>query len=113
MQTFESSLFIGKSYFNNDGSRNYLILQPLYYTLKRVGDTEKVVSWKSKGFSTKKLTTPTTTGYTLSPPINWYKNSKFCLIFKGSCLKQKGGSYTPCNRIFFLLFMNYIHGHET
>ena len=40
---------------------NYLILQPLYYTLKRLGDNEKVVSWKSKGFSAEKLTTATTT----------------------------------------------------
>ena len=36
-------------------------MQPLYYTSKRLGDTEKVVSWKSKGFLTKRPTTPTTT----------------------------------------------------
>ena len=33
----------------------------LYYALKRLGDTEKVVLWKSKGLSTRKLSTPTTT----------------------------------------------------
>ena len=30
LQTFDSSLFIGQSYFNNDGSQNYLIFPPIY-----------------------------------------------------------------------------------
>ena len=51
LQTFDSSLFIGQSYFNNDGAQLYLMLQPLYYTLKKLGETESVVSWKSKGLS--------------------------------------------------------------
>ena len=34
LQTFDSSLFTGQSYFNNDGVQLYLILEPLYYTLK-------------------------------------------------------------------------------
>ena len=41
LQTFDSSLFIGRSYFNNDGAQLYLIFQPVYYTLKRLGDNEK------------------------------------------------------------------------
>ena len=61
----------------------------LYYSLKRLGDTEKIVSWKSKGFSVEKPTTPTTTDNSLSPTIKWHANSNFCLVFKGSCLKQK------------------------
>ena len=56
----------------------YLIIQPLYYTLKRLSDTEKVVSWKSKGLLTEKRTTPSTTDNSLSPSIKWYKNSNFC-----------------------------------
>ena len=52
IQTFNSSPFIGESYFNNDEAHLYLILQPRYYTLKRLGDTEKVVSWKSKDIRT-------------------------------------------------------------
>ena len=64
-----------------------LILQTLHYTLKRLGDTEKVVSWKSQGLSTEKLTTPTTTDASLSPSIKWYRNTNFCLMFTGNCLK--------------------------
>ena len=61
LQTFDSSLFIGQGYFNNDGAQLYLVLQPLYYTLKRLGENEKVVSCKSKGLSIEKFTTPITT----------------------------------------------------
>ena len=89
LQTFDSSLFISQSYFNNDGIKLYLILQRLYHTLKILGDSEKVVSWKSKGLPTEKITIPTTTDNSLSPSIKWYENSNFCLIFKVSYLKKK------------------------
>ena len=44
LQTYDLSLFVGQRCFVNDGAQLYLILQPLYYTLKRLGDTVKVVS---------------------------------------------------------------------
>ena len=53
------------------------MFQPLYYPLKRLGYTEKVISWKSKGVSAEKCTTPTTTD-------KWYRGLNFCLVFKGS-----------------------------
>ena len=65
------------------------LLLSLYYTLIRLDDTEKIVSWKSKGLSLEELTTPRTTDKGLSPPIELYRNSCFCLVFKGNCLKQK------------------------
>ena len=33
----------------------------LYYTLKTLDNTEKIASWKSKGLSAQKFTSPTTT----------------------------------------------------
>ena len=71
--------------------------------MKRLGDTEKVVPWTSKGLSTKKLTSPTTTDKCLSPSTKWYENSNFCLIFKGSVLKQKKTTFTPPNIINFFI----------
>ena len=65
--------FIGQSYFVNDGTQNYLIFQPLYYTLKRLADTEKLVSRKSSGLSTEQIVTPPP--YSLT--IKWYGNSNF------------------------------------
>ena len=75
----------------------YLILQPLYYTFKILGYTEKVASWKSKG--------STTNDNSLSPSVKWSKNSNFCLLFKGSCLKHKA-HILFLQKKFFLLFMN-------
>ena len=89
VQAYDLIFLVGQSYFFNDGSQFYLILQPFYYTLKRLGDTEKVLLWKSKGLSTEKLTTPTTTDNSLCTSVLWYRESKFCLIFEESCLRQK------------------------
>ena len=105
-------IFISQSYFINDGSQLYLILQPLCYTLKRLSDTENVVSWKSKILSTEKLTTPATTIDSLSPSINWYENSNFCLSSKGRCLKQKTQPLLHQLDKKCLLFMIEIYGHE-
>ena len=69
-------------------------------------DIEKIVSWRSKDFSAKKMTTLTTTDNGLSPSIKWYGNSNFYLVFRGSCLEQKSPIYTPPNRIHFLSFMS-------
>ena len=51
LQTFDLSLFIGQTCFNNDESQIYLIFQPLCYILRGLSNTEKVVSWKSKDSS--------------------------------------------------------------
>ena len=96
---------MSQNYFNNDQTQLYLILQPLHYNLKTVGDTEKVASWKSKGFLIKKLFTPTTTDISLSSSIKWCENSNFYVIFRGSCLKQNKATFTPPTRIIFLLLM--------
>ena len=78
LRTFNSSLFISKSHFNNDGA------QLSSTTLKRLGDTGKVVSSKSKG-----LSTPTITDNSLSPSIKWYENINLCLVLVRKRLKTK------------------------
>ena len=78
LQTFDSSPFIGQSYFKNDEAQLYLKCKPLNYTLKRLGDTEKFVSWKSKGLIIVFL-----------HQNKWYENASCCLIFKENCLKQQ------------------------
>ena len=52
LQTFDSSLFIGQSYFNNDGSQLYLIFQPIYKTITTFSCLPDTISeWESKGLS--------------------------------------------------------------
>ena len=97
----------------------YLLKIIIYYTLKRPGDTEKIAQWKSKGLSTKKVITPTTTENILFPSIKWYENLNFCLVFKESCLKQQQQQQQQKTQFILiiieeivLLVMNQIHGHE-
>ena len=62
LQIYDSSLLIGQSYFFNDGAQLYLIFQMLYYILKGVVDSDKILP-------AEKITTPTTTDTSLSPSI--------------------------------------------
>ena len=55
LQIYDLSLFVGQSYFNNDGAQLYLIFQSLCYTLKRVGNTEKLYHRNLKICQTKNL----------------------------------------------------------
>ena len=82
---YDSSLFLVKATSSMIEHNFTLIFQTFYYTLKGLSNTEKNLSWKSTGLSAEKLNTPTTTDYSLSVLITWYRYSIFCLILKGSC----------------------------
>ena len=84
LKTFDWSYFIGKSHFEEDGTQNYLVFQPLNKYFKLITNTLSILSWQSKGLSTENIDPPTTS---LSPSIN-YVGNKIRVKFTGSCLKQ-------------------------
>ena len=84
LKTFDSSYFIGKSHFEEDGAENYLVFQTMYRYFKLNTNTSSILLWKSKGLSNKNIDPPTTS---LSPSIN-YVGNKIRVKFNGSCLKQ-------------------------
>ena len=84
LKTFDSSYFIGKTHFDEDGTHNYLVFQPLNKYFKLITNTLSILSWQSKGLSTETIDPPTTS---LSPSIN-YVGNKIRVKFNGSCLKQ-------------------------
>ena len=51
LQTFDWSYFRGKSYFEEDGTQNYLVFQPIIRYFKIIAKTKYILSWKSKGLS--------------------------------------------------------------
>ena len=55
LKTFDSSYFIGKSHFEEDGTQNYLVFQPINKYFKVITNTDYVSSWKSKGFSAENI----------------------------------------------------------
>ena len=60
LKTFDSSYFIGKSHFDEDGTQNYLVFQPLNKYFKLITNTLSILSWQSKGLSTENIDPPTT-----------------------------------------------------
>ena len=84
LQTFDSSYFRGKNYFNEDGTQNYLVFQPIHKYCKLNANTWYILSWKSKGLSTENISPPNTN---FSPSIN-YVGHKIRVKFTRSCLKQ-------------------------
>ena len=91
LKTFDSSYFIGKSHFKEDGTQNYLVVQPINKYFKLNTNTIYILSWHSKGLSTETIDPPTTN---LSLLID-YVGNKIRVKFTGSCLKQSNKiSYT-------------------
>ena len=93
LKIFDSSYFIGKSHFEEDGTQNYLVFQPLNKYFKVIANTDYVSSWKSKGLSAESIKPPTTSDNSLTSALSYY-GTKTRVKFTGSCLKQSKISYT-------------------
>ena len=98
LKTFSSSYFIHKSHFEEDGTQNYLVFQPIVRYFKILPNTNYVLSWRSKGLSAENIKSHTTSpltayDYNLIPTLS-YSGTKTKLKFTGSYLKQDQISYT-------------------
>ena len=85
LNTFDSSYFIGKSHFEEDGTESYLVFQVMYRYFKVFSITqylEYVSEWKSKGLSNESIKAISTS------------DTKIRVEFTGGCLKQPKVSYT-------------------
>ena len=68
LKTFDSSYFIGKSRFEEDGTQNYLVFQPINRYFKVIANTDYVSSWKSKRLSEETIKPPATSDNSLIVP---------------------------------------------
>ena len=96
LKTFESSYFIGKSYFEEDGTQDYLVFYPIYRYLKRiagVGNSNYIYYWQSKGLSDEKINSIKTSDYFITPYLRYYV-TKTRVEFNGNYLKQDKITYT-------------------
>ena len=87
LKTFDSSYFICKSHFEEDGTQNYLVFQPINKYFKVITNTDYISSWKSKGLSAESIKPPTTSDNSLAPALSYY-GTKTRVKFTGSCFKQ-------------------------
>ena len=72
LKTFDSHCFIGKAHFEEDGTQNYLVFQPLKKCFKVIVSIVYVSSWKSKGLSAETIKPPSTFGNSLTPAVSYY-----------------------------------------
>ena len=86
LKTFDSGYFIGKSHFEEDGTQNYLVFQPMSKYFK-IGNSDYVLSWKSKGLSAESTTPRSAPNNFLNLSLN-YLDAKIRVRFSGTCLKQ-------------------------
>ena len=93
LKNFDSSYFVGKSHFEEDGTQNYFVFQPIHRHFTLITNTNHISSWKSKGLSNESIKPPTTSDNSLNPRLSYY-GTKIRVQFTGSCLKQPKFTFT-------------------
>ena len=88
LKTFDSSYFRSKNYFDEDGTQNYYIFQPIskYLKVAYVNDVHYILSWKSRGLNDVQIESIKTNKYLLNPREDNYDMSKIRIKFNGSFL---------------------------
>ena len=71
LPAFDSSYFQSKNHFEDYGTQNCLVFQSLYRYFKKIGNTDYISSWKSKGFSDEIIKPPTTSDNSLAPTLSY------------------------------------------
>ena len=95
LKTFDLIYFRCKNYFEEDGTQNYLVFQPMQKYFKRivsVGSDNYIYFWKSKGLSDERINSNTASNYSITPELSHY-GTKIRGKFSGSCLKQDNARY--------------------
>ena len=105
--------FRGKSHFEEDGTHNYLVFQPMYRYFKRISgivSDSYIYFWKSKGLSDERLDSITASNHKITPELSFY-GTKTKIEFNGSCLKQDKVTYNDGKivniYIFYEISKNY------
>ena len=96
LKAFDSSYFIGKSHFEEDGAEDYLVFQPIERYFKRiagVGNSSYMFYRKSKGLSDERINSIKTFSYSITPNLS-YHGIKIGVEFNGSCLEQDAVTFT-------------------
>ena len=87
LKTLDLSYFIGKSHFEEDGTQNYLLFQPIKRYFKIIANAKYISSWKSKGLSDETIKRYATSDNIPMPMIDYY-GSKVRVKFNKGRLKQ-------------------------
>ena len=67
VKTFNLSHFRGRNHFENDGTKNYLVFQPIYNYFRRTVKTNQVVEWKSRELADEHIKIPPASSNVFEP----------------------------------------------
>ena len=70
------SYFRGKNYFDEDGTQNYLVFQPIIRCFRIIANTKHILSWKSKGLSDETITPYVTSDKSYSMDSSLWNQNK-------------------------------------
>ena len=93
LTTFDSSYFVGKSHFEEDGTQHYLVFQLIEIYFKKIACVSNgsyvyyIYYWQSKGLSDEKINSIKTSNLIITPNLDYY-GTKRRVEFIESCLKQ-------------------------
>ena len=107
LKTFDSSCFIGKSHFEEDGTQNYLLFQPTYRYFKRiagVGNGDYIYYWQYKGLSGERINSIKLSNVSNAPSLDYY-GAETRVEFSGSCFKKDCVTFNHGKEVKFTLFV--------
>ena len=90
LKTFDWSYFRGKSHFEEDGTQNSLVFQPMhryFKTIAGVGNGSYIYYWQTKGLCDERINYIKTPDYSIIPSLGYY-GTETRVECNGSCLKQ-------------------------
>ena len=74
LQKFDAAYFRGKSHFEEYGTQNYLIFQPIYRYFRNnigAGSGNYIYFWKSIGLSDERLNSNTASNNKVTPELSF------------------------------------------
>ena len=86
-------ILLARAIFEEDGTQNYLVFQPVNKYFKVIANTDYLSSWKSNELSAESIKLPTISDNSLTLALSYY-GTKTRVKCTGSCLKQSKISYT-------------------
>ena len=84
LERFDEAYFRGKNYFDDDGTQNYLVFEPVYRYFDAV--SFEIASWKSKRLFNEKISSVVNSKGAV--PRIVYDNDRIKVKFNGNLLKQ-------------------------
>ena len=75
LKTFDLRYIKGKGHFEEDGTQNYLVFQPMCRYFKRIAGVFSgncIYFWKSKGLSDERINSITASDYSITPELSYY-----------------------------------------